>query len=104
MRRMDHSRLSDAVEAGWTDSVLPSLSGLVEIPALSPAYDAAWESNGRLGAAVEHVRDWVESRGLPGARCDVVQLDGRSPQLLVGVPAAGGAAGGGAVLRVGRLG
>ena len=100
---MDHSRLSDAVEAGWTDSVLPSLSGLVEIPALSPAYDAAWESNGRLGAAVEHVRDWVESRGLPGTRCDVVQLDGRSPLLLVDVPATDGATEDGTVLLYGHL-
>src|SRR3569833_3098891 len=103
MRRMDHSRLSDAVEAGWTDSVLPSLSGLVEIPALSPAYDAAWESNGRLRAAVEHVRDWVESRGLPGTRCDVVQLGGRSPLLLGDVPATDGATEDGTVLLYGHL-
>jgi acetylornithine deacetylase/succinyl-diaminopimelate desuccinylase-like protein len=100
---MIHHKVREVVEAGWAGSVLPSLSRLVEIPALSPAYDASWDRNGHLWAAVEHVRDWVDSRGLPGARCDVVQLEGRAPVLLVDVPATAGSTAGGTVLLYGHL-
>lgn len=100
---MDYVKVRDAVGTGWAGEVVPSLSRLVEIPALSPAYDASWERNGYLRGAVEHVRDWVASRGLPGARCDVVQLDGRSPLLLVDVPATEGATESGTVLLYGHL-
>ncbi|MFC6079644.1 M20/M25/M40 family metallo-hydrolase [Sphaerisporangium aureirubrum] len=100
---MEHGRVREAVRKGWNEDVLPSLSGLVEIPAVSAAYDAAWERNGHLRAAVDHVRDWITSRDLPGARCEIVQLDGRAPLLLVDVPATPGAAASGTVLLYGHL-
>ena len=100
---MDHQKLRESISAAWATDVLPSLSGLVEIPAVSTGYDAAWEEHGHLRAAVEHVRGWVASRGLPDARCDVVQLDGRAPLLLVDVPATPGAAATGTVLLYGHL-
>ncbi|MFI7450994.1 hypothetical protein ACIBQX_26105 [Nonomuraea sp. NPDC049714] len=87
----------------WTKAVLPSLTGLVEIPAVSAAYDAEWEEHGHLRAAVEHVQAWVTSRALPDARCEVVQLDGRAPLLFVDVPATSGAASSGTVLLYGHL-
>ena len=92
-----------SVAGAWADQVLPSLSGLIEIPALSPAFDASWAAHGQLRAAVGHVRDWIESRGLPGARCEVIELAGRSPVLLVEVPATPQAAGQGTVLLYGHL-
>jgi acetylornithine deacetylase/succinyl-diaminopimelate desuccinylase-like protein len=100
---MDHGKVRDAVVTAWTGQVLPSLTGLVEIPALSPAFDSDWENAGHLRAAAEHVRDWIESRGLPGARSEIVQLDGRSPVLLVDVPATSGATGEGTLLLYGHL-
>ncbi|UBU13525.1 M20/M25/M40 family metallo-hydrolase [Nonomuraea gerenzanensis] len=100
---MDHQKLRESISEAWATDVLPSLSGLIEIPAVSAAYDAAWEEHGHLRAAVEHVRGWVASRGLPGARCDVVQLDGRAPLLFVDVPATPGAAATGTVLLYGHL-
>src|SRR5205085_1367460 len=75
----------------WTGQVLPSLTELVEIPALSPAFDASWTENGHLRAAVDHVRSWIDARDLPGARTEVVELAGRSPLLLADVPATAGA-------------
>ncbi|MFF5112744.1 M20/M25/M40 family metallo-hydrolase [Streptosporangium sp. NPDC000509] len=100
---MDYGRVREAVTKGWNEDVLPSLSGLVEIPALSPAFDADWERNGHLRTAADHVRDWIASRGLPGARCEVVQLDGRAPLLLVDVPATAGSTARGTVLLYGHL-
>jgi acetylornithine deacetylase/succinyl-diaminopimelate desuccinylase-like protein len=100
---MDHGKVRDAVVTVWADQVLPSLSGLVEIPALSPAFDSDWAETGHLREAVEHVRDWIESRGLPGASAEIVQLAGRSPVLLIDVPATSGATAEGTLLLYGHL-
>jgi acetylornithine deacetylase/succinyl-diaminopimelate desuccinylase-like protein len=100
---MDQRKVREAVVSGWTDQVLPSLAGLVEIPALSPTFDASWQASGHLRAAVDHVRAWIAARGLPGAQLDIVELAGRSPLLLVDVPATPGAVGLGTVLLYGHL-
>jgi acetylornithine deacetylase/succinyl-diaminopimelate desuccinylase-like protein len=92
-----------SVAGAWADQVLPSLSGLIEIPALSPAFDASWAAHGQLRAAVGHVRDWIASRDLPGAQCEVIELAGRSPVLLVEVAATPQAAARGTVLLYGHL-
>jgi acetylornithine deacetylase/succinyl-diaminopimelate desuccinylase-like protein len=100
---VNEQQVRETVVSGWADRVLPSLSGLVEIPALSPAFDASWAANGQLQAAVDHVRDWIDARGLPGAKSEIVQLEGRSPLLLVDVPATAGAEDRGTVLLYGHL-
>jgi hypothetical protein len=87
-----------SVESSWAGEVLPSLAGLVEIPALSPAFDAAWEEHGQLRAAAGHVQAWIGGQGLAGAVLEVVELPGRSPLLLVDVPATAGAGDRGTVL------
>ena len=100
---MEQEKVHTAAGACWASHVLPSLARFVEIPALSPVFDASWQANGQLSAAVEHVREWISARGLPGAQTEVVQLPGRSPLLLVDVPATAGAAGQGTVLLYGHL-
>ncbi len=90
---MEQDIVRASVERSWTDEVLPSLAGLVTIPALSPAFDAQWPEHGQLRAAVDHVQAWIGTRGLSGATSEVIELPGRSPLLLVDVPATAGAAG-----------
>jgi acetylornithine deacetylase/succinyl-diaminopimelate desuccinylase-like protein len=99
---MGQNRVRDVIAQTWADEVVPSLSGLIAIPALSPSFDPSWATTGYLRAAVDHVASWVGSRGL-GARYEVVELDGRSPLLLIDVPATVGAAGQGTVLLYGHL-
>ncbi|HEX3958537.1 MAG TPA: M20/M25/M40 family metallo-hydrolase, partial [Trebonia sp.] len=82
--------------------VIPSLSGLIAIPALSPAFDAGWAATGYLRAAVDHVASWVRARDTT-AVCEVVELPGRSPVLLIDVPPTAGAAGRGTALLYGHL-
>ena len=100
---VNEQKVREAVTSGWNDEVLPSLAGLVEIPALSPAFDADWPASGQLQAAADHVRAWIDSRGLPGATSEIVELEGRSPLLLVDVPATAGAEDRGTVLLYGHL-
>lgn len=99
---MDQNRARDTIAQAWTDVVIPSLSGLIAIPALSPSFDSDWAATGYLRAAVDHVASWVGSRDL-AASYEVIELDGRSPLLLVDVPASEGAAGQGTVLMYGHL-
>ncbi len=100
---MEQRIVHETVTRLWTEDVIPSLSALVEIPALSPMFDADWALSGHLAAAVEHVREWITARQLPGATLEVVQLPGRTPVLLVDVPASTGAEDKGTVLLYGHL-
>jgi acetylornithine deacetylase/succinyl-diaminopimelate desuccinylase-like protein len=103
MEFVEQKSVRESVVSAWTNDVTPSLSGLVAIPALSPSFDAGWAENGHLDAAVDHVRGWIAGRDLPGAVLEVVRLEGRSPLLLVDVPATPGAAERGTVLMYGHL-
>jgi acetylornithine deacetylase/succinyl-diaminopimelate desuccinylase-like protein len=103
MADVEPKSVREAVVSRWANDVLPSLSALVEIPALSPAFDSGWAKSGQLAAAIEHVRSWITARGIPGAAVEVVQLDGRTPVLLLDVPATPGAEDKGTVLLYGHL-
>ncbi|MGH3658878.1 MAG: M20/M25/M40 family metallo-hydrolase, partial [Micromonosporaceae bacterium] len=100
---MDTDTVNKHVRQLWQDDILPSLSGLVEIPALSAAFDAEWETSGHLADAVDHVRRWLIARNIPSATVDVVRLPGRSPVLLLDVPATPGGAAAGTALLYGHL-
>ncbi|GAA1968779.1 M20/M25/M40 family metallo-hydrolase [Amycolatopsis minnesotensis] len=100
---MEQRTVRETVIRQWANEVLPSLSGLVEIPALSQAFDSDWAQTGHLAAAVAHVKAWLAAREIPGATIDVVELDGRSPVLLLDVPATPGAEDKGTVLLYGHL-
>ncbi len=100
---MEQETVRTDVDRRWDDEVLPSLAGLVEIPALSPAFDREWAEHGQLRRVIDHVQAWIAARDLPGARLEVVELAGRSPLLLVDVPATAGAADRGTVLLYGHL-
>ncbi|MDX8029859.1 M20/M25/M40 family metallo-hydrolase [Lentzea sp. BCCO 10_0856] len=86
---MDRSVVTSTVRTLWDDDIVPSLSQLVAVPAISPAFDPDWEEHGELAAAIEHVRTWITSRELPDVTLEVVQLAGRTPLLVVDVPAFG---------------
>ncbi|MEV4311622.1 M20/M25/M40 family metallo-hydrolase [Actinocrispum sp. NPDC049592] len=100
---MEHNALNSTVDRLWAAEILTSLSELVTIPALSPAFDPNWSASGHLDAAVEHVSRWIASRGLPGATVETVRLEDRTPLLMVDVPATPGGADAGTVIMYGHL-
>lgn len=91
------------VQRLWADSVLPGLSELIRIPAVSAAFDAEWAEHGHLDEAIRHLRTWFEQRAIPDAQAEVITLPGRSPVLLIDVPASPGAEGAGTALLYGHL-
>lgn len=101
---MDNTQVRTTVERTWDAEILPSLSELVTIPAVSVAFDAKWAENGHLDAAAEHVRAWLAARGIPGATVEILRLPERTPVVLMDVPASEGMpADGGTVLLYGHL-
>ncbi|NIJ15025.1 acetylornithine deacetylase/succinyl-diaminopimelate desuccinylase-like protein [Saccharomonospora amisosensis] len=88
---MDLQAVRETVEALWARDALAGLSEFVRIPALSPAFDSEWARRGQLHAAVEQVRAWLADRPIEGARTEIVELPGRTPVLLLDVPASSAA-------------
>ncbi len=87
--------MQQTVQRKWdprtrNDGIIPSLSELVRIPAVSPSFDTEWAANGHLDAVIAHLHAWISARGIPGAHLEVVRLPGRTPLLLVDVPATPG--------------
>ncbi len=86
---MDLTVATETVDGIWEDSALAALTDYIRIPAKSPAYDADWVAHGHLAEAVELVAAWCRSRDLPGATVEIRELPGRTPVVLVEVPAHG---------------
>lgn len=95
--------MNDFVSTAWDETVLPSLSDLVKIPAVSPAFDPDWATSGHLDAVVAHVHDWIAAREIAGAHLEVVRLPDRSPLLVVDVPASDGSTADDTALLYGHL-
>nr|WP_042183807.1 M20/M25/M40 family metallo-hydrolase [Kibdelosporangium sp. MJ126-NF4]CEL15875.1 Acetylornithine deacetylase/Succinyl-diaminopimelate desuccinylase and related deacylases [Kibdelosporangium sp. MJ126-NF4]CTQ93800.1 Acetylornithine deacetylase/Succinyl-diaminopimelate desuccinylase and related deacylases [Kibdelosporangium sp. MJ126-NF4] len=100
---MQHNTLNSTVSRLWDAEILPSLSELVAIPALSPAFDPGWAASGHLDDAAAHVSKWITARNLPGTTVETVRLEGRTPLVMVDIPATPGAEDAGTVLLYGHL-
>ena len=66
---------------------LPTLRTYATIDCLSPAFDEQWGSRGRIDDAVELLAQWARERSLGDFHVEVVQLEGRTPLLVVTVEA-----------------
>ena len=80
-------------EEAFCASALPVLEQYATIPCLSPNFDAKWVEHGHLDKAVELLASWARSLSLRGATVTVRRLEGRTPLLVVDVPATSAAAG-----------
>jgi acetylornithine deacetylase/succinyl-diaminopimelate desuccinylase-like protein len=87
MAPLDSAAARKTVTQAWEGTVLSSLSELVAIPAVSQAFDPDWARHGELDRAIDHVRNWALSRGIPEVTAEIVVSEGASPCLLIDVPA-----------------
>ena len=101
MTLVDQS-VADRCDDVW-DGIVPVLHDYIEIPALSPAFDAEWREHGHVARAIELVADWCRARPIDGLVVEVRELDGRTPVLLLEIPATAGARDDDTVLLYGHL-
>ena len=78
--------IASYIEHRWEET-LPVLSEYISIPARSPMFDAAWETNGHLRRVAHLLRDWSAAQNLPGASVELIERPGITPMLVIEVPA-----------------
>lgn len=91
------------VDRVWATDVVAALVEYIAIPNVSEAYDPSWKSNGHMNRAVELVVRWMERRAIAGMDVSVVELEDRSPMIVVDIPPFGSPMPGPSVLLYGHL-
>ena len=83
---LDPTSFLEFVQRAWNGTIVPTLIDYVRIPAKSPMFDPAWREHGHIARAVALVERWCRSRAVEGLRLEVVQLEGRTPVILMEIP------------------
>tara|TARA_B100000900_G_scaffold89896_2_gene73274 strand:+ start:7787 stop:9175 length:1389 start_codon:yes stop_codon:yes gene_type:complete len=73
----------------WEESIIPSLSELIKIEALSPSFEPEWKAKGELEEAIELFTKWVIDQQLEGMKYKIHRIGDRTPVLLVTVEGTG---------------
>ncbi len=78
----------------WKSSIVPTLCDFIRIPNKSPSFDPDWAAHGHMHRAVRLLAQWCDSvKGLAERSVEIFELPGRTPTLLVDVPAFAGGTG-----------
>ena len=75
------------IDKFWDEAIVPTLVEYIKIPAKSPHFDKDWEEKGHIEAAVQLADRWCRKHAVPGMKQEIVRLPGRTPVLLLEVPA-----------------
>jgi len=84
--KMDSMTSNQLIADLWADEIVPQLHRYIEIPALSPGFDADWAESGYIEEAVDLVRGWMERQPIEGMIVDVNRLEGRTPVVVAEIP------------------
>lgn len=80
--------VADHASDRWWGEHSATLAEFVAVPSISPAFDPSWRQTGALAATVELTTQWIASRtGLRGTQVHDLRLPGRTPLLVVDIPA-----------------
>ena len=85
--------LAEHVDRVWTDDILPALHDYITIPNVSPAFDPAWDVHGHMQTAVTLLEQWARAQEIEGLMVEVATLPGRTPLIVMEVPAHGAGTG-----------
>lgn len=86
MNAATHATTTAFVDDQW-ELALPVLMEYITIPARSPMFDSEWETTGHLSRAARLLRDWAESRAIPGMSIELIEEPGLSPFLFIEIDA-----------------
>ena len=89
---IDAASAATQVDEAWSTHILEALRDYIRVPNVSPAYASDWVDAGHMARATELIRQWCQRQvdeGLRGATVEVQEIAGRTPVLLVDVPASG---------------
>ncbi len=75
------------IETTFEEQVIPSLSEYIAIEALSPDFDAQWKQHGAIDRAAQHLFAWAMARPIRGLTGQIREIDGRTPVIVLEIPA-----------------
>jgi acetylornithine deacetylase/succinyl-diaminopimelate desuccinylase-like protein len=87
--RIDASAAEALSERVWEEEIVPALIEYVAIPCKSPHFDPEWREHGHMQRAVDLIEGWCSKRPIPGLTVEVVELEGRTPVILMEIPSRG---------------
>ncbi|RNF86076.1 M20 family metallopeptidase [Montanilutibacter psychrotolerans] len=100
---MDATQIDSFVSRKWDEEIVPQLVEYIRIPNKSPMFDTDWVAHGYMDQAVALMEGWAKAQSIPGMQIEVVRLEGRTPLILVEIPAANGGNADDSVLLYGHL-
>jgi acetylornithine deacetylase/succinyl-diaminopimelate desuccinylase-like protein len=83
---IDETALHTTCAEAWA-TILPVLNEYISIPNVSPDFDPDWREHGHMHRAVELIAEWCRNRSIPGLSVEVHELPGRTPIILMEIPA-----------------
>jgi acetylornithine deacetylase/succinyl-diaminopimelate desuccinylase-like protein len=92
---LDPGTITAYADSAWASHIDTTLREYIRIPNVSVAFDPDWDEAGHMARAAELLRQWCEARAaevLTDATVELHEIPGRTPVLLVDVPAFGPAA------------
>ncbi len=95
--------LTDHVDRVWNDEIVPTLHEYIAIPNVSVLFDPQWREHGHMARAVELIRAWCAARPIAGLIVELHELPGRTPVILMEIPAFGAGSADDTVLLYGHL-
>lgn len=81
--------MASMLEGLWADEALPALCDYIRIPNVSPQYCPTWATDGHMDEAAALLEHWATGRPIDGLEMRTVRLPGRTPVLLIEIPATG---------------
>ncbi|MBV9575252.1 MAG: M20/M25/M40 family metallo-hydrolase, partial [Gammaproteobacteria bacterium] len=83
---MNQEKLKNDINHAWDNHILATLMDYIKIPNKSPQFDSDWQANGFMDQAVALLSDWCRANAIEGMQLEVVQLENRTPVILIDVP------------------
>jgi acetylornithine deacetylase/succinyl-diaminopimelate desuccinylase-like protein len=87
MGRPDPNQIVAYLADVWERDVIPALCDYTRIPDVSPVFDPGWEESGHLDRAADLLEQWSRGRSIDGMTVDRLRSPGRTPVLLLDIPA-----------------
>ena len=85
---MEFAKVTSFMDRIWDDEIIPVLTDYIRIPNKSPAFDKDWQAHGHMEKATQMFAAWANTKlaAFPGAKLDVVRLEGRTPLIFIEIP------------------
>tara|TARA_B100000614_G_scaffold15474_1_gene12875 strand:- start:17893 stop:19302 length:1410 start_codon:yes stop_codon:yes gene_type:complete len=86
---VEHQKILEWANNHWEESIIPSLSELIQVKALSPSFDPDWKLRGELHETIDIFERWAMEQDVSGIQTHKFELDGLTPLLIIKVEGSG---------------